>query len=209
MLFRSHLQKLEWVRYYQPGLDTGVGGDVMELETLSAALSPLCKSLTRLSIEAIVECGWGDLELPNVPLRGSLRPLLSQCSKMMEIRIPWVFLMGYSPSRGENLLEGMPPSLERLTLNKDMCDQDSWNWDDRGRCRDYDSDDNEEPTTIAATVISAVENLDQSLLPSLQNVTLEWTPDMEERTAEQLGRLTAIRSNLNIDVQWVRSPYEC
>lgn len=114
----SGLKSLTWSSRYIKKLDVGVSTTTIDLDAIVSALAPLRDSVENLSLDAQCVLGGDQVELPMLHLAGSMAGL-DRFHCVRRLRIPWVFLMGFSPYHSHNthLLADLPRSLEELILS--------------------------------------------------------------------------------------------
>ena len=173
----------------------------MDLDAAVEALAPARDSLADLTIDAACGFGHGAIEFPHITIKGSLGDL-KNFVHIRNLCLPWVFVVGFSPSQGKSLLHPLPRSLESLTLTDHLHRHEQWNWDAEGRYGEYDSDDNDDPCARTATVSQALENLDRELLPDLRTIVLAWHPEDDEMDDDLKQEIENMGVSRGIQVSW-------
>lgn len=195
------LKSFKWTCFYVRKLDEGVSTRTIDIDIIMLALAPLRNSVENLAIEATCFLGGTEIEFPSLHISGSLAGL-DQFHFIRWLQIPWVFIMGFSPSQNRRLLADLPPSLEELTVTDNLCADKQWNWDAKGRYSDYTIDDNDDPCARTAAILDAVEGLNRAMLPSLANITLAWYLEDDEHSEDQLSRFSKACARLQLRVSW-------
>ncbi|KAF1738015.1 hypothetical protein CRV24_003644 [Beauveria bassiana] len=191
------LQKLHWHWSYQPDLDEEVSKGVVELEKAATALNQVADTLTDLTIGALTRprISDGDYDPPPLELRGSLD--LSRLGKLTKLRLPWVFLMGWSKSSSSarDLLGLLPLSLELLELTSDLNDHDEWGWH------------NDDSIINAIKVQLTSQSI--SRCPCLRRIVLPIPGEYSEMTDQREEELASIGTKAGIELGWIEeSGYE-
>lgn len=197
----SSLKSFKWTCRYIEKLDKGVSTTTMDLDAIILALAPLRDSVENLNIRVTCRLGKNQLEFPSLHLFGSLAGL-DQFHCVKVLKVPWVFLMGWSPSQNNQLLAHLPPNLEELKVTNGLRCISHWEWDAEQPYGDYDGDRNEDPCARTAAIVDAVEGLDRASLPRLTTLHLAWYPEDDERDEDQLRRLSKACTRLRLRVCW-------
>lgn len=192
-----NLTELEWHWFYQPDLDQPISSAIIDLDVTATALAHIASTVVDLRISASINMGHNDYYDPDMFIVGSLKPM-AKFGRVRRLQIPWVFLMGFSPSENKKLLDCVPRYCETLTLTLGCDTSDSWTWH-TGEIEGRDGDTlYEAQLALTAAVISALEELDRSAYPNLQRVVLEWCPG--ESCTEQMQALRRIYDNVGVEV---------
>ncbi|VUC37275.1 unnamed protein product [Clonostachys rosea] len=129
------LKKLHWHWFYQEYLDSHASTYVVALDVMAHALCQVLGTLVELTIEADTEANelYGGYEDPDVKTRGSLRGF-AQLSQLKLLRIPWAFLVGFSPEEAPgkmtHLGASLPSGLEVLILTGELLSVENFDWHD-------------------------------------------------------------------------------
>ncbi|OAA73180.1 F-box domain, cyclin-like protein [Cordyceps fumosorosea ARSEF 2679] len=184
------LQRLHWHWSYQPDLDEEVSKGVLDLDTAAIALNQVAATLTDLTIGAITRprISDGDYDPPPLELRGSLDGL-SRLSKLRKLRLPWVFLMGFSKSPARNLLSALPLSLELLELTADLDDHEEWEWHD---------DD-----SIINAIKLQLTSQSISRYTCLRRIVLPIPSEFSEMTEQREKELFTIGTRAGLELGWI------
>ncbi|KAF5139340.1 hypothetical protein E5D57_003135 [Metarhizium anisopliae] len=183
------LQKLHWNWLYQPDLDKDISKDVVELDTAAAALSYVRDTLTDLTIRAITRprISVGDYDPPSLEIQASLDSI-SSFNKLMRLCVPWVFLMGFSPSLSRKILNALPLHLEFLDLAADLDDHEEWEWDD---------------DSVLDAVRSELAGRTLSSRPHLRQITLPIPLGFGDLSSEQKKQLGDISASAGVKLAWI------
>ncbi|KID96144.1 F-box domain, cyclin-like protein, partial [Metarhizium majus ARSEF 297] len=184
------LQRLHWHWSYQPDLDEEVSQGVLDLDTAAIALNQVADTLTDLTISAITRprISDGDYDPPLLGFQGSLDGM-SRLGKLRKLRLPWVFLMGFSESPATKLLSALPLGLEQLELTADLNDHEEWEWDD---------DD-----SIIHAVKLELASPSLSRYTCLRRIVLPIPSEYCEMTNEQREELSTIGARAGLELGWM------
>lgn len=184
----NRLQKLRWHWYYQPNIDRDVSKRFIELDTMAEALSHVGHTLTDLTIEA--RAGPAILvsfsESTSLEMRGSLGGL-AHLDQLRRLCVPWVFLMGFSPSAAKQLGDALPRNLELLTLTGDLREQLEWEWD---------------ADSIIWATKSGLESRTWPFLTNLHRIILPIPVYDSDMTEERRAKLRQISDHAGVDLEY-------
>ncbi|KAI5458614.1 hypothetical protein BGZ63DRAFT_407012 [Mariannaea sp. PMI_226] len=117
------IREVKWSWSHRGPLDTEVSDRVIDLDKIAEATHHVRDSLTDLIIHASA------MRLMN-PLKqtGSLNGF-THLAKLERLEIPWVFLMGFSPSSKSHLGDAIPQSTKCLILTDHLFENETREWE--------------------------------------------------------------------------------
>ncbi|OAQ67911.1 DNA mismatch repair protein [Pochonia chlamydosporia 170] len=182
------LQKLHWHWFYQLDLNPDVSRNVVELDTIAAALNQARDTLTDLTIDAETcpKLLVGDYDPPTLEMRASLDDLVHM-GKLRRLSVPWVFLMGFSVPSAKKLADSLPLSLELLILTANLDDNDDWEWDD---------------DSIVSAVKSGLEDRAVLRLTKPRRIILPSPLEYGDIADERREELRYIGANAGLELGW-------
>ncbi|KAH7013050.1 hypothetical protein EDB80DRAFT_607092 [Ilyonectria destructans] len=181
------VQKIEWEWLHRENIDPEICEPIIDLDKIGAAMCSVHETLKDLTITA--ESLAVNFIDPPLVIKGSLDDM-TRLDKLERLQIPWIFIMGFSPSSGKHLGGAIPKSTKFLTLTDDLFYDDKSEWD--------------QAEILFCSLKSELE-LEGRIEASspLRHITLQLFP-LRELSVDRKAELEHISIQAGIELTWTR-----